>query len=222
MEDGSSGGSMAEKKIIAKGAEADLFLDLDWNGKRVIIKARNKKSYRHIGLDKEIRRYRTIHEADIIHKAKEAGVPTPLLYQVNTLETTIVMEYVKGIKVRDLIDDLTTDEMKEIFETIGKQAGILHKKGIIHGDLTTSNMIKSGKKIIFIDFGLAEISVEREKRGVDLNLMNTMLESTHFKNKEILIASFRRGYLKAMGEEGKEALLRMMEIAKRGRYLGKE
>ena len=88
-------------KLIAKGAEADLWLDHDWNGVKALIKRRVRKMYRHPELDATIRRSRTIHEADIIHRAKEAGVPTPLLYQVDPEGATIVMQYVEGERVRE-------------------------------------------------------------------------------------------------------------------------
>jgi TP53 regulating kinase-like protein len=209
-------------KIIAKGAEADLFFDPDWNGKRVIIKQRNVKKYRHHELDALIRRYRTIHEAQIIHRAKNAGVPTPIIYQVDPEKTTIVMEFIEGKKVRDIVAKLEDSDKRRMFAVIGCKAGCLHRAGIIHGDLTTSNIIKTDKRIVFIDFGLAELSSEMEKRGVDLNLMNRMLASTHFVDQNLLLNAFKEGYLKAMGSEGEGAWRRMEEIALRGRYTGKE
>lgn len=206
---------------IAKGAEADLHLIEDWNGKKVVIKTRKPKRYRHQDLDRELRRYRTIHEADIIHRAKMHGVPTPLLYQVDPENAHIVMEYVEGMRVRDLVDDLTRTEREQLFYTIGLMSGRLHKSGIIHGDLTTSNIIKTEEHPVFIDFGLAEISTEVEKRGVDLNLMRRMLTSTHYRYSEELLESYASGYSEAMGDEAEEALIRMEEVAQRGRYIEK-
>lgn len=212
---------MAGVELIAKGAEADLIKDDDWNGQKVVIKKRGEKRYRHPELDHEIRRYRTIHEADIIHRAKKAGVPTPLIYQVSPGDATIVMSYVEGEKVRDIIDRLSDDERRQLFKTIGRQAGRMHRAGIIHGDLTTSNMIKTEKRTVFIDFGLSELSKEVEKRGVDLNLMRRMLTSTHFRYMEMLETSFKEGYLEEMGTMGKDAWDRMEEISLRGRYIEK-
>lgn len=208
-------------KLIAKGAEADLWLDPDWNGLRVIIKRRGEKRYRVPELDREIRRSRTIHEASMLHRAKEAGVPTPLIYQVSTEEATIVMELVDGEKVRDIVDSLGEDERTAFFRAIGEKAGLLHRAGIVHGDLTTSNIIRSSGRVVFIDFGLGEISTETEKRGVDLNLMYRMLTSTHFQHTEELFEAFKEGY-KATLEEADEALERMEEVAQRGRYIERE
>jgi TP53 regulating kinase-like protein len=209
---------MESVKLLAKGAEADILLDSDWNGISVIIKRRGVKKYRNPELDKVIRRSRTIREASMIHKAKEAGVPTPIIFQVNPVEATIVMEHIEGEKVRDVVDHLKPFERIELFRAIGEKAGLLHEAGIIHGDLTTSNIIISNGRVVFIDFGLSEVSDETEKRGVDLNLMYRMLTSTHFKYTNELFEAFKAGY-KARCVNASEALERMDAIAKRGRYV---
>lgn len=209
-------------QLITKGAEADLLLDSDWNGLKVIIKVRKVKKYRHPELDSEIRKSRTLSEAGILHRVKQAGVPAPFIYQVDPEKSTIVMEYIEGIKVRDIVKELSDDEKVSLFHEIGKKAGLLHYGGIIHGDLTTSNMIKSVNGVFFIDFGLGEVSREIEKRGVDINLFYRMLTSTHYENKEMLFSAFTRGYCECLGSEGLEALERMREIERRGRYIERE
>ena len=105
----------------------------------------------------------------------------------------IVMEYVEGDRVKDIVDYLDAEERQELFYLIGKTSGRLHGAGIIHGDLTTSNMIKREKNVVLIDFGLGEVSWEVEKRGVDLNLMYRMLTSTHFKYTDELFQAFKEG-----------------------------
>ncbi|MCW3992935.1 MAG: Kae1-associated kinase Bud32 [Candidatus Bathyarchaeota archaeon] len=209
-------------RLVAKGAEADLWLDPDWNGRKALIKRRGVKGYRHPELDRGIRRFRTVHEADIIHRAKEAGVPTPILYQVDPEEAAIVMQYVEGETVREIVEGLDGDERRRLFRMIGLQAGRLHGAGIVHGDLTTSNMIRAGDRVVFIDFGLGEVSREAEKRGVDLHLMRRMLTSTHFRHTEELFDAFEEGYRRTMGAEADEALRRMREIERRGRYVERE
>ncbi len=208
--------------LVAKGAEADLWLDSDWNGVKALIKRRGEKRYRHPELDRDIRRSRTNHEASIIHRAREAGVPTPIIYQIDPGGATIVMEYVEGEKVRDIVDNLREEERRWLFCHIGEMAGRLHGAGIIHGDLTTSNIIRTQHGVVFVDFGLSEVSWETEKRGVDLNLMSRMLTSTHFRHTEELFAAFKEGYKYVLGEEADEALGRMEEISRRGRYVERE
>ncbi len=209
------------ERLVAKGAEADLYL-VEWNGLKAIRKVRKPKKYRHPDLDYQLRKTRTNHEVDIIHRAKDNGISTPLLYNVDNENGIIVMEYIDGIKIRDLVDQLNDGERAKLFKRIGYFAGLLHRSGIIHGDLTTSNIIKSGDRIVFIDFGLSEVNSEVEKRGVDLNLMNRMLTSTHFNYQEKLLEAFTEGYRVSMGVEAEEALTRMVEVSKRGRYIEKE
>jgi TP53 regulating kinase-like protein len=209
-------------RLVAKGAEADLWLDPDWNGVSAMLKKRGKKGYRHPDIDREIRRQRTIHEAEIMHRAKASGVPTPIIYQVDPEGSTIVMQFVEGARVRDIVDDLDAEKRADLFRLIGAQSGRLHGGGIVHGDLTTSNMIRAGKAVVFIDFGLGEVSSDAEKRGVDLHLMQRMLTSTHFRHAEELFAAFEDGYRSAMGDEADEALGRMEEIERRGRYVERE
>jgi len=209
-------------KILAKGAEADIILDDDWNGMRVLIKRRGVKKYRHPEIDEQIRKIRTVHEAELIHRAREGGVPTPLIYQVDPNGAEIVMEYIEGYKVKDIVHKISEEDNWSLFKIIGREAGALHKAGIIHGDLTTSNMIKSGDRVIIIDFGLGEISKEIEKRGVDINLMHRMLSSTHYDLQELLQDAFDEGYKEVLGLESEEVLQRVEDIRKRGRYIEKE
>jgi len=208
-------------KRVAKGAEAELFLQSLWLGKPILVKRRGEKKYRLSELDQSIRQYRTIHEAEIIHRAKEAGVSTPIIYLVDVPGTTIYMEYVEGKVIRKILDDLPEEKRISLFRRIGNLVGNLHMAGIVHGDLTTSNMILTkGDRIYFVDFGLAELTREVEKRGVDLHLMKHMLMSTHYRYAEECFLSFLEGYRGAMGEEAMAEVIRKIEeIERRGRYV---
>ena len=144
-----------------------------------------------------------------------------MIYSVDPEGARIVMEYVEGEKVKDVVDKIGGRERVRLFKEIGRKAGLLHGAGIAHGDLTTSNIISSGGRVVFIDFGLAEMSDEVESRGVDLNLMYRMFMSTHYEHTEELFTAFKAGYRETLGE-AQEALDRMDEISKRGRYVERE
>ena len=208
--------------LIKKGAEASLYLET-WHGRKVILKRRLVKKYRVPELDREIRIQRTKHEPSIIHKAKEAGVPTPIIYMVDIASATIVMEFVEGKRLKEVLNHLPSEERKKLCRYVGMLVGKLHKCGIIHGDLTTSNMILTPEgRIVFIDFGLSEKSFELEDRGVDLHLMKRALLSTHFTCAEECFESIIGGYMEIMGEaETKKALSKVREIERRGRYVSK-
>lgn len=207
-------------RLIARGAEAELLLQRMWLDREVLVKRRVKKMYRIPELDQRLREYRTIHEAEIIHRAKKMGVPTPIIYMVDVPRTTIYMEYVRGKLIRNLLDELPGEDRMLLFYSIGVLVGRLHRGGIIHGDLTTSNMILTAEeKIYFLDFGLAEVSEEVEKRGVDLHLMKQMLMSTHYEYAEECFQAFLEGYREVMGGEAEEVVRKIGEIERRGRYV---
>jgi len=86
------------------------------------------------------------------------------MYQLDPEGATIVMEYVEGLKVKDAVPKLSIEENRALFQRIGEDAGKLHSAALIHGDLTTSNMIKAGHRIVFIDFGSARLA--RKLRSV--------------------------------------------------------
>jgi TP53 regulating kinase-like protein len=206
--------------LIKKGAEASLYLD-NWHNNKVIIKHRLPKKYRIPELDQVIRSQRTIHEPHLIHKAKEAGVPTPTIFMVNPQESSIVMEYVNGKQVKEILDKFSKKDRLNLCKLIGNLIGRLHKNGIIHGDLTTSNMIlTSSGKVIFIDFGLSERSIELEQKGVDLHLMKRTLLSTHYSHAKESFKAIMDGYAEIVGvEEKKRVAIKIREIEKRGRYI---
>lgn len=206
--------------LIKKGAEANLYLE-KWHDREVIIKQRLPKKYRIPQLDLMIRSQRTVHEPNIIHKAKEAGVPTPTIFMVDVAEATIIMEFVEGKQVKEILDKVSSEERLQLSHLIGKMIGRLHKNGIIHGDLTTSNMILTPEgKVVFIDFGLSERSKELEPNGVDLHLMKRALQSTHYKHAKECFKAVIKGYTEVMGEEkAQKVTKKIQEIEKRGRYV---
>jgi len=206
--------------LIKKGAEASLFLET-WHNRKVIMKRRLPKKYRIPELDRMIRSQRTVHEPNLIHKAKEAGVPTPTIFMVDLAEANIIMEFVDGKQVKEILDHVSSEERLSLSSLIGRMIGRLHKHGIIHGDLTTSNMILTPYgKVVFVDFGLSERSVELEPKGVDLHLMKRALQSTHYKHAKECFKEVIEGYAEAVGkEEAKKVTAKIREIEKRGRYV---
>jgi TP53 regulating kinase-like protein len=206
--------------LIKKGAEANLYLE-EWHNRKVIMKRRLPKRYRIQELDKEIRSQRTVHEPHIIHKAKEAGVPTPTIFMVDVAEANIIMEFVEGKQVKQVLNDLPPEERLRLSRHIGELIGCLHKHGIIHGDLTTSNMILTPyDKVVFVDFGLSERSTELETKGVDLHLMKRAFQSTHYKYARECFEAVMEGYAEVAGEEeAKNVLEKIREIERRGRYV---
>ena len=206
--------------LLKKGAEASLFLK-SWHGRRVIVKARFPKSYRPIELDAKIRGYRTTHEPQLMHEAKKAGVPTPTIFLVDVKNSAITMEFVDGKQVKQVLRRVPLKEQQELCIKIGVLIGKMHSRGVIHGDLTTSNMIQSGGgKIFLVDFGLGEKNIEVEAKGVDLHLMKRALQSTHYQFAEDCFRHVMKGYSEVLGvEEAEKVFEKIREIERRGRYV---
>lgn len=214
------GTQLAPSKLLKKGAEASLYLT-DWHGKRVIVKVRLPKLYRPAALDFMIRRYRTVHEPQLMHEAKRAGVLTPAIFMVDVENSTVIMGYIEGKQVKQLLGNLPEAERHELCVKIGESIAKLHRHGLVHGDLTTSNMILSDSGQLFlVDFGLGDKTIELEAQGVDLHLLRRALQSTHFKVADACFASVMRGYANVVGTAVTESVLaKTREIEKRGRYV---
>jgi len=157
----------------------------------------------------------------LMHEAKAAGVPTPLIYMVNVVDASITMEFVEGQQLKQLLNQIPKEKRRELCTSIGELIGKLHKQSLIHGDLTTSNMILSPEgKIFFVDFGLGEKNSELEAEGVDLHLMKRALQSTHYAFWEECFKSVQSGYSSVLGLEAAEKIYeKIKEIEKRGRYV---
>lgn len=209
-----------KRTLLKKGAEASLFV-ADWHGRRVVIKTRLPKKYRPEKLDAAIRTYRTVHEPQLMSEAKKAGVPTPTIFQVDVKNAVIVMEFVEGKQVKQLLGSFSASEREAFCVRVGELIGKLHHHGVIHGDLTTSNMILNAKGEIFlVDFGLGEKNTELEAKGVDLHLMKQALQSTHFQFAEECFGAITKGYAAIVGEDkAKDVLAKVREIERRGRYV---
>jgi TP53 regulating kinase-like protein len=206
--------------LFKKGAEANLYL-AEWHGRRAVLKKRVRKEYRPQKLDAQIRRFRTIHEPQLMHEAKRAGVPTPMIFLVDVKNTTIIMEYIDGKQVKQLLNAISEAERQRLCFRVGQLIARLHERGLIHGDLTTSNMIVSSDgRVFFVDFGLGDRSGEIEAKGVDLHLMKRALESTHYEFAETCFKSVLAGYESALGAGAMKSVLdKIREIERRGRYV---
>ncbi len=211
---------MSHVKLLKKGAEATLFV-AKWHGREVVVKKRLPKKYRPAALDERIRDYRTIHEPQLIHEAKKAGVPTPVIYMVDTKNSAIVMEYIEGQRLKEALNSVSKDERRILCATLGRLIGKLHKWGIVHGDLTTSNMILDPqRRMYFVDFGLGEKRADLEARGVDLHLMKRAFQSVHFRWADECFEAALGGYADIFERRTvQEISKKINDIERRGRYV---
>ncbi|MDD5700239.1 MAG: serine/threonine protein kinase [Candidatus Nanoarchaeia archaeon] len=227
---------MVNPKLLSQGAEAKILLNEKEN---TIIKDRIPKSYRIKELDDKIRKQRTKAEKKLLEKAcRIINAPNPFpLKEFNVIE----MPYIEGKKLSEHLDSFSLEKQKEIMKAVGEETAKLHDADIIHGDLTTGNMIlvddfndsqnyadkkeviitsskkrDDNSKVFFIDFGLGFISKKIEDRAVDIHLLKQALEAKHFRNWETLFNSFLKGY--GNSGEAEKVLERLKAVEKRGRY----
>jgi Kae1-associated kinase Bud32 len=205
-------------EFYKKGAEAEL-KEIVFDGVSALSKKRITKSYRNKELDLLIRTKRTRGEVKLLREASLV-INTPKIFAVNEKECEIIMEFVQGKKLKELIEK----KPEYCFEA-GKRIRLLHDACIIHGDLTTSNIIvatetspdlkqrlaKNGA-LFFIDFGLGYFSKKVEDKAVDLIVFKKTFNATH--------SALKNGWEKVL--EGyapnKELIDRMKAIEKRTRY----
>ena len=222
------------ENIIGMGAEAIL---IQRDGK--MIKNRIKKSYRLQVLDEKLRKQRTKKESKLLEKSINL-IPVPKLIKTDNKQE-IDMEFIQGLKLSDHLDNLKDAE--EVCIQIGNNIAKLHDADIIHGDLTTSNMIyvendninKNNNKLItnniskeladnndnsgkvyFIDFGLGFESKKIEDKAVDLHLIKQALEAKHFNNYERFFKAILEGY--KISKHHEATIQRLKAVEKRGRY----
>lgn len=203
------------ERLIKKGAEAEIWLG-DWMGRRAIFKVRTKRNYMIEQLDRELRLQRTMKEAKMIADAKMAGVETPILYFVDMKSFSIIMEYVEGETLKSVFFSGTGSAESSF--TLGRYIGLLHKKGIIHGDPTTSNFILKKGRLVAIDFGLAFYSTDVEDMAVDIHLIKEIISADMPEKYEAFYTSIIEGYRSVMKEMTEKVLQRARSIELRGRY----
>lgn len=200
-------------KIINRGAEAVLYLEDNY-----LVKERLKKNYRLPEIDIKLRKSRTRKEAKLLSDARRVGVETPRIISIDENVFKITMEFIEGRRLKEFFNQANDAKKKEVVEEVGRCVGLLHKNGIVHGDLTTSNMILKDDRIFFIDFGLGEFSSRIEDLATDLSVLKEAFKSTHFKYLDLLWSSFIKGY-KQTNDNFNKVLDTLNDIEKRGRYV---
>jgi len=196
-------------KLIAQGAESKLYLE-----KIKVVKDRFRKTYRIKEIDEKLRKFRTKREAKVLDKLQKINFSTPELINNNERDT-LEIKYIKGKLIKDKLNE---NNCIKLSKEIGEKIAILHNNNIIHGDLTTSNMILN-KEVFFIDFGLSFFSEKIEDKAVDLHLLK--LESKHSNIWERSYKAALDSYFKK-AVDGRQVLERIKIVEKRGRYKGKK
>ena len=207
---------MSNKQVLYQGAEAKIirstFLNIS-----VICKTRLKKRYRIKEIDQRLIRSRTRDEAKLMTLARQQGVCVPIVFDIDLERGVLTLQYLTGVRVKDCFNDFTVEQKKRVCKQIGSDIARLHNADIIHGDLTTSNLIYDDDKLFFIDFGLGEFNPDVEAKGVDLHVLMEAIESTHSAFASFFSFVFE-GYKQVYNGNADEVKKKIDDIVRRGRY----
>ena len=199
-------------KTLSIGAEAVVYAD---ESRKIVVKERQPKKYRVKELDDKLRLHRMRREAKVIAALRQLKIPVPELIRTDEKTTTLTMQLVEGKKVRDA---LGKSNYAGICAQIGKSVGTMHTNDMVHGDLTTSNMILNERdgKVYFVDFGLSLFSNKDEDKAVDLHLFRQALSSSHHEIAQDCFEAAMAAY-KNYNKGWQVVLKRLEKVEERGR-----
>ncbi|ALC43077.1 CG10673 [Drosophila busckii] len=217
--------------IIKQGAEGRLYLG-EFKGEPCLIKERFVKKYRHPDLDAQITRQRMKAEAKAVGRCQSAGILTPRILHSDLNSHKLYMEFFENAQtakqyIQETVADSKSEQAQQTLEQLcsrlGSIIGQMHSQNIIHGDLTTSNVLinpnanaKDGYDIIFIDFGLSHYNQATEDKGVDLYVLERALLSTH-SEQPYLFEHILQAYRTHCGQDEAAVLAKFEEVRARGR-----
>ncbi|POS85568.1 hypothetical protein EPUL_003003 [Erysiphe pulchra] len=233
----------SDARFVVQGAEAVLYQTTYLLPTLAsALKYRPPKLYRHPTLDARLTRHRILSEARVLAKCRKEGVSVPAVYALDERDGWLMIEWIEGMVLRVKLNDWlrhqdeceysklhSNEVLKRLMRAIGLAVGKLHSIGVVHGDLTTSNlMLKIAKtkenqstedpfhgEIVLIDFGLASQSSQDEDRAVDLYVLERAFGSTH-PQLEMLFNDVLDAYQESF-KDTKSVLRRLEEVRMRGR-----
>jgi N6-L-threonylcarbamoyladenine synthase/protein kinase Bud32 len=201
-----------DTEAVLKGAEATVTVEGD-----TVCKRRNPRAYRHPALDERLRRERTRAEARLTAGARRAGVPTPLVRDIDLERTRLSVQTVGDCELRAAV---TAPRVRQVARHLAR----LHGAGLVHGDPTTRNVrvrtdvsdpgVVDAPAVFLIDFGLGYHSEDPEDHAMDLQVFQQSLTGTEAAAEQLV-----RGVEEAYRKTGDPAVLDCLrDIESRGRY----
>ncbi|MFX1482039.1 MAG: KEOPS complex kinase/ATPase Bud32 [Promethearchaeota archaeon] len=204
--------------MLARGAESVIYKIEQW-GQPYVLKWRQSKPYLLREIDIQLRRSRINRESKMLMVSRTLGVRTPAVHSVDLFNYTIMMDFIEGTQLKQLVGELKETRLVSICHEFGRLIALLHNGNVVHGDPTTSNVIvDTDDRLWLVDFGLAEMNATLEAKGVDLHLIQRALETTHWDLQEIMLEATLEGYVEFLNDSADLVLSRMKDIRERGRY----
>ncbi|CAJ0565043.1 unnamed protein product, partial [Mesorhabditis spiculigera] len=215
-----------ETASLRQGAEAKIF-DCLYLGRPAVIKERLEKKFRHPILDQRLRSQRFRAELRGLRKAAEIGVNSPAVYFVDRDAFGVIIQRIPGPSSNEWVEERRRKDAENFLKItsqfakdLGTDIAKMHHAGLIHGDLTTSNvLLKDGdaSQIYFIDFGLSSLGkVSPEDKAVDLYVLERAIQASHI-NCDHLMQLIIEGYKKFDAKQGEAVYKKLEEVRLRGR-----
>lgn len=217
--------SIEKEKFLSQGAEG-VVSKIMYIGRVAIKKERFAKKYRHPELDAKLTARRLGQEARILLRMRKAGIRVPTVYHVDQKKNVIIQEFCNGLTLKQFLYNDNDEQLKlNVMIEAGKQIARMHKADIIHGDLTTSNIMILMKEdvinkvdrnsLCLIDFGLSSGGGTEEDLAVDLYVFERAVISAHSESAEPLNKAFFQAYEKELNRP--TVIKRLVEVRARGR-----
>jgi Kae1-associated kinase Bud32 len=184
-----------DEQRLHLGAEAEVWRG-SWMGQSAIRKQRRNRSWRHPDLDDRLGRRRMIAEARLLVRLYRSGLNVPLLLDCDMYNQQLVMSHIQGKPLIEILNDssISDEAVRDILNNTGQSIRMLHRQAVVHGDLSTNNIIITPQnEAVLIDFGLARIEYETELFGIDLHVLFEILGASH-PHREDAIDAVLEGY----------------------------
>ncbi|VDP09008.1 unnamed protein product [Soboliphyme baturini] len=215
-----------EIRLIEQGAESRVYEGV-FLGREVIIKERFSKKYRHPSLDEQLNKERLRTEVRCLIRCWHIGVPVPPIYFVDSKRNRLILGRISNsVSVRQFlrsslnVDSVELPVFKLVTGRIGQLIATMHQHHLVHGDLTTSNMLLrkpvDNADVVMIDFGLSYISQLPEDKAVDLHVLEKALLSSH-PDSAALFDAILSSYKEVYRDGGEKVLAKLVEVRTRGR-----
>ncbi|KAH0472922.1 MAG: hypothetical protein KVP17_003113 [Porospora cf. gigantea B] len=195
----------------------------DWNGRKVLCKERVAKKYRHPVLDEQLTQHRMLQEVRNARRLRTAGVDCPFVYFADFTKRVVFYEFIDGVTVQQYLESCTNEEAQTTFRAIGVMLARMHGKSLIHGDLTTANLMVRAdgngfkpSQVCLIDLGLSYTSTSSEDQAVDLFVLKKAFLSAHGVAHSHLLGHALSGY-REHSLEAANVLNRLEVVELRGR-----
>lgn len=203
---------------ISRGAEG-LVTRIAYLGRSAVRKERFPKRYRHPELDAKLTSRRLAQEARVLLRLRKSAIRVPAVYAVDLTKHVLILEDLGGSSLKTFLQRHCSDVAlcERVMRAAGLQVARMHQCGVVHGDLTTGNIMISGndEQICLIDFGLSGGNVTEEDMAVDLYVFERAVISAHSETAEPLNGAFLDAYRTELNDA--TVMGRLQEVRSRGR-----